>query len=75
MLLFFLEEAVGKKPLPQPYSLDKAMHVIQAGATEVRLDLEANMDAKLAFLIMDGVTPRRRPRVTVLSYRQYFRFM
>ena len=48
MLLFFLEEAVGKKPLPQPYSLDKAMHVIQAGATEVRLDqvdLEANMDS------------------------------
>ena len=58
MLLFCLEEAVGKKPLPQPYSLDKAMHVIQAGATEVRLDLEANMDAKLAFLIMDVATQR-----------------
>ena len=36
-------------------------HMIQAGATEVnliRLDLEANMDAKLASLIMDVATQR-----------------
>jgi len=35
--------------------------MIQAGATEVnliRLDLEANMDAKLASLIMDVATQR-----------------
>jgi hypothetical protein len=50
-----------KKQLPHPTRLDKATHMIQAGATEVnliRLDLEANMDAKLASLIMDVATQR-----------------
>ena len=50
-----------KKRLPQPTRLDKATHMIQAGATEVnliRLDLEPNMDAKLASLIMDVATQR-----------------
>jgi hypothetical protein len=50
-----------EKLLPQPTRLDKATHMIQTGATEVnlmRLDLEANMDAKLASLIMDVATQR-----------------
>ena len=50
-----------EKRLPQPTRLDKATLMIQTGATEVnlmRLDLEANMDAKLASLIMDVATQR-----------------
>jgi hypothetical protein len=61
-----------KKQLPHPTRLDKATHMIQAGATEVnliRLDLEANMDAKLASVIMDVAT---QPHVVSLELQAIY---
>ena len=61
-----------KKRLPQPTRLDKATLMIQTGATEVnlmRLDLEANMDAKLASVIMDVAT---QPHVVSLELQAIY---
>ena len=61
-----------EKRLPQPTRLDKATHMSQTGLTEVnlmRLDLEANMDAKLASVIMDVAT---QPHVVSLELQAIY---